>query len=121
MASSGVSADRTDTSWHFVRDCGITRTTNCVVSSCGAVVLAGRVVRRNATAASAGARTLEEAANTAPTQRLDLRISNVEVATDDVDAQTAMQGGVRMTVRWPKENRLRIGFIVTSEFWRMHG
>ena len=45
---------------------------------------------------------VEETANTAPTQRLDLRISNVEVVTDDVDAQTALQGGVRLTVRWPE-------------------
>jgi competence protein ComEC len=36
---------------------------------------------------------VEEAANAAPTQRLDLRISDVEVVTDDEDAQTTMQGG----------------------------
>ncbi len=35
------------------------------------------------------------------TQRIDLRVSSVEVVTDASDAQTPAQGGVRLTVRWP--------------------
>ncbi|MGA7241738.1 MAG: ComEC/Rec2 family competence protein, partial [Terracidiphilus sp.] len=53
---------------------------------------------------------VEEAANAAPTQRLDLRISDVEVVTDDEDAQTTMQGGARLTVRWPEGELPSSGF-----------
>ncbi len=52
---------------------------------------------------------IEEAAGIAPTQRVDLRISSVEVMTDDVDAHASMQGGVRLTVRWP-EGQSSTGF-----------
>ncbi len=45
---------------------------------------------------------VDEAESTAPTQRLDLRISSVEVVTDSEDSQTAMEGAVRFTVRWPE-------------------
>ena len=34
-------------------------------------------------------------------QRLDLRVSSLEVATDAEDAQKAVSGGARLTVRWP--------------------
>ena len=34
-------------------------------------------------------------------QRLDVAISSIEVVTDEEDTQKAMQGGVRITVRWP--------------------
>ena len=36
-----------------------------------------------------------------PSQRIDLRVSTVEVVTDASDAQTPVAGGVRLTVRWP--------------------
>jgi competence protein ComEC len=53
---------------------------------------------------------VDEAQNTAPTQRLDVRIASVEVVTDDEDAQAAMPGGVRLTVRWPDGQRNIAGF-----------
>ncbi|HXR38666.1 MAG TPA: ComEC/Rec2 family competence protein [Terracidiphilus sp.] len=36
-----------------------------------------------------------------PSQRIDLSVSTIEVATDDADAQTPAKGTVRLTVRWP--------------------
>jgi competence protein ComEC len=36
-----------------------------------------------------------------PSQRIDLRVSTLEVVTDDTDGQIAASGGVRLTVRWP--------------------
>ncbi len=36
-----------------------------------------------------------------PSQRLDLRVSSIEVVTDANDFQQPAQGGVRLTVRWP--------------------
>jgi competence protein ComEC len=36
-----------------------------------------------------------------PSQRIDLRVSSLEVVTDAEDAQTPVAGGVRLTVRWP--------------------
>lgn len=36
-----------------------------------------------------------------PSQRIDLRVSSVEVVTDSSDAQAPFAGGVRLTVRWP--------------------
>ena len=35
-----------------------------------------------------------------PSQRVDLRVSSLEVINDEVDAQAAVPGGVRLTVRW---------------------
>jgi competence protein ComEC len=35
-------------------------------------------------------------------QRIDLRISSVEVVTDTEDVQAPVKGGVRLTVRWPQ-------------------
>jgi competence protein ComEC len=37
-----------------------------------------------------------------PTQRIDLRVSSLEVVTDALDAQEPVTGGVRLTVRWPQ-------------------
>jgi len=37
----------------------------------------------------------------APSQRIDLRVSTLEVVTDISDEQAAIAGGVRLTVRWP--------------------
>ncbi len=36
-----------------------------------------------------------------PSQRIDLRVSSIEVVTDDADAQAPVSGAVRLTVRWP--------------------
>ncbi|MGP8173621.1 MAG: ComEC/Rec2 family competence protein, partial [Terracidiphilus sp.] len=36
-----------------------------------------------------------------PSQRIDLRVSSLEVVTDANDAQAPVAGGVRLTVRWP--------------------
>ena len=43
----------------------------------------------------------DEPAAVAVSQRVDLRVETVEVVTDQTDAQTPVQGGVRLTVRWP--------------------
>jgi hypothetical protein len=37
-----------------------------------------------------------------PSQRIDLRVSSLEVVTDTGDAQTPVEGRVRLTVRWPE-------------------
>jgi competence protein ComEC len=45
---------------------------------------------------------LDEPASTQrPSQRIDLRVSSLEVVTDAGDAQTPVEGRVRLTVRWP--------------------
>ena len=36
-----------------------------------------------------------------PSQRIDLRVSSLEVVTDANDSQSSVAGGVRLTVRWP--------------------
>jgi competence protein ComEC len=36
-----------------------------------------------------------------PSQRIDLRVSTLEVVTDTSDAQAPVEGRVRLTVRWP--------------------
>jgi competence protein ComEC len=36
-----------------------------------------------------------------PAQRIDLRVSSLEVVTDSSDVQAPIAGGVRLTVRWP--------------------
>jgi competence protein ComEC len=38
-----------------------------------------------------------------PSQRIDLRVSTIELVSDDSDAQTPVSGSVRLTVRWPAE------------------
>ena len=45
----------------------------------------------------------EPASNTSrrPSQRIDVRVSTLEVVTDAEDAQAPVAGGVRLTVRWP--------------------
>ncbi|MGD0941296.1 MAG: ComEC/Rec2 family competence protein, partial [Terracidiphilus sp.] len=37
-----------------------------------------------------------------PSQRIDLRVSSVEVVNDSEDVQVPVKGGVRLTVRWPQ-------------------
>jgi competence protein ComEC len=44
-----------------------------------------------------------EAASTAPSQRIDLRVTSLEVVDDTEDRQAPMGGGVRLTVRWPRD------------------
>jgi competence protein ComEC len=36
-----------------------------------------------------------------PSQRIDLRVSTLEVVTDDADVQSPISGSVRLTIRWP--------------------
>jgi competence protein ComEC len=43
----------------------------------------------------------EPASSEHPSQRIDLRVSSLEVVNDAEDAQTSIEGGVRLTVRWP--------------------
>ena len=45
----------------------------------------------------------------APTQRVDLRVATLEVVTDQSDTQTPVNGGVRLTVRWPADEAARKG------------
>jgi competence protein ComEC len=45
---------------------------------------------------------LDEASTAAPSQRIDVRVAAVEVVTDRSDAQEPVDGGVRLTVRWPE-------------------
>jgi competence protein ComEC len=44
---------------------------------------------------------VDEPTAAAPTQRVDLRVATVEVVSDESDAQAPVNGGVRLTVRWP--------------------
>ena len=37
-----------------------------------------------------------------PAQRIDLRVSSLEVVTDTEDTQTPVEGGVRLIVHWPQ-------------------
>jgi competence protein ComEC len=37
-----------------------------------------------------------------PSQRIDLRVSSLEIVTDSSDEQTPVSGGVRLTVHWPQ-------------------
>lgn len=39
-----------------------------------------------------------------PAQRIDLRVSSLEVVTDVIDVQAPVAGGVRLTVRWPPQS-----------------
>ena len=44
---------------------------------------------------------MDEPRQRSPSQRMDLRVTDVEVVSDESDAQTPVGGGVRLTVRWP--------------------
>ncbi len=48
---------------------------------------------------------VDEPASEGPSQRIDLRVSSIELVTDAADAQTPAEGGVRLTVRWPQDLR----------------
>lgn len=56
------------------------------------------------------AQDVDEGNDTTQEQRLDLNISSVEVVTDEEDKQSAMPGGVRLTVRWPDGDGPTSGF-----------
>jgi len=43
------------------------------------------------------------AAEQRPSQRIDLRVENMEVVTDADDAQAPVQGGLRLAARWPAD------------------
>jgi competence protein ComEC len=43
----------------------------------------------------------DEASSEGPSQRIDLRVSSIELVTDSEDQQIPANGGVRLTVRWP--------------------
>ncbi|MDE3188573.1 MAG: ComEC/Rec2 family competence protein [Acidobacteriota bacterium] len=47
---------------------------------------------------------VEDPAGEAPSQRIDLHVASIEVVTDEADAQAPAEGGVRLTVRWPKSD-----------------
>jgi competence protein ComEC len=51
-----------------------------------------------------------EATSIAPTQRVDIAVSSIEVVTDDEDVQAATPGGLRLTVRWPEGEPVATGF-----------
>ena len=44
---------------------------------------------------------LDEPNSVAPTQRIDVRVSDLERVSDVEDVQAPTEGGVRLTVRWP--------------------
>ncbi|SPE20209.1 putative DNA internalization-related competence protein ComEC/Rec2 [Candidatus Sulfotelmatomonas gaucii] len=46
---------------------------------------------------------VDEPSATMYSQRIDLRVSSVEVVNDESDAQESAAGGVRLTVRWPAD------------------
>jgi len=46
---------------------------------------------------------VEEASSEGPSQRIDLRVSSIEIVNDAEDTQAPVGGGVRLTVRWPQD------------------
>ena len=54
---------------------------------------------------------VDEATITAPTQRIDLRVSSIELVNDAEDKQASMQGGVRITVRWTDGQSAAAGLV----------
>jgi len=69
----------------------------------GRIVNAGPIRRETA-------QDVEEGNSALQTQRLDLDVSSVEVVSDEQDLQKAMQGRVRLTVRWPEGGAKANGF-----------
>jgi len=72
----------------------------------GTVVDAGPVrgeVEQNLNDTDSAAPTVAAAPQQQPSQRIDLRVSSLEVVTDAEDAQAPVDGGVRLTVRWPAQ------------------
>ncbi|HEY1210676.1 MAG TPA: ComEC/Rec2 family competence protein, partial [Terracidiphilus sp.] len=52
----------------------------------------------------------EPGATQRPSQRVDLRVSSLEVVTDADDAQASVEGRVRLTVRWPEATAIQQPF-----------
>jgi competence protein ComEC len=52
----------------------------------------------------------EPASEQRPSQRIDLRVSSLEVVTDTNDAQEPVEGRVRLTVRWPEATAIQQPF-----------
>ena len=50
-------------------------------------------------------RTVDEPGSDGPSQRVDLRISRIEVVSDTEDTLAPTPGGVRLTVRWPEKTQ----------------
>jgi len=48
---------------------------------------------------------VDEPSKDGPSQRIDLRVSSMEVVTDSDDALAPAPGGVQLTVRWPEGTR----------------
>ena len=46
---------------------------------------------------------VDEGETTVRSQRIDLRVASVEVVTDESDVQKPVNGGVRLTMRWPQD------------------
>jgi len=46
---------------------------------------------------------LDEQSTAAPAQRIDVRVSSIEKVNDEEDVQAPVEGGIRLTVRWPRE------------------
>ena len=44
---------------------------------------------------------VEEPGRSTITQRADVRVASIEIVSDDEDLQAPVDGGVRLTVRWP--------------------
>ena len=49
-----------------------------------------------------------------PTQRIDVRVSSLEMVTDTEDKQAQIAGGVRLTVRWPEDTATQVADPVTN-------
>jgi competence protein ComEC len=52
----------------------------------------------------------EPASAQRPSQRIDLRVSSLEVVTDAEDVQAPIEGRVRLTVRWPVDTAIQQPF-----------
>ena len=48
---------------------------------------------------------VEETASENPSQRIDVRLSNIELVTDAEDRQISGDGSVRLTIRWPQQSQ----------------
>lgn len=52
----------------------------------------------------------EESNSVTPVQRLDLRLSTIEIVSDAADSQAPGAGAVRLSVKWPAGQQLPAGF-----------
>ena len=61
---------------------------------------------------------IDEASAAAPSQRIDLRVTTVEMVNDQSDAQEPVAGGVRLTVRWPAAAGWPVGAVNGAQAFR---